>query len=113
MIFLWMRFCSLRYEPNHSFSGPVNLCVLSSEIWSPRESRYSLLSRDIVSVTDSSKVFFQREKVVLSIFYFIYGVFVIFRYMENGFYIEFWEGSAFVVDMMHESLMLSEWFNQI
>lgn len=40
-------------------------------------------------------------------------VFVIFRYMENGFYIEFWEGSAFVVDMMHESLMLSEWFNQV
>lgn len=41
------------------------------------------------------------------------GVFVIFRYMENGFYIEFWEGGAFVIDMIYESGLLSEWFNQI
>ena len=72
------------------------------------------MSSEIVSFTDSSKVFFQREKAVLSIFlFYLWGFFVIFRYMENGFYIEFWEGSAFVMDMMHESLLLSEWFNQI
>ena len=56
----------------------MNLCVLSSEIWSPRESRYSLLSSEIVSVTDSSKVFFQREKAVLSIFLFYLWGFLLY-----------------------------------
>lgn len=72
IIFLCIRFCSLRYEAYHSFSGPMNLYVLSSEICRPIWSRYSFLRSDIVSETDLSKVFFHNEKVVLSIFYFIY-----------------------------------------